>query len=328
MSEHGDVEENLSLLEALDSMSALRGEDPEAPRTILLLGFRGWNDAGEAATGVLKRVRDQTHSVKIHQILDEKFYDYQVIRPTVRRGSNGQRTIGWPGVRFYETGDASGRHRVIVGYGHEPSFNWKSYADQIMTFIAREHIDAVILLGSLLADTPHSRPLPTATTTDNRSLQKLIGLEQSMYEGPTGMIGVLSERFSRSGVPSVSTWVSVPHYVSHSPSPKAELSLFAALEELFGIVWNDPELASAAQQWEDNVNQLAESDSDIAEYVAKLERAVDAAVGSSLALPQVSGETIAKEFEQYLRSFSHDASPADDESPSSSDEPEGDSEEH
>jgi hypothetical protein len=44
------------------------------------------------------------------------------------------------------------------------------------------------------------------------------------------------------------------------------------------------------------VNDLAADDSEIAEYVKALEESKDAAE-----LPDISGDTIAKEFERYLR---------------------------
>ena len=47
------------------------------------------------------------------------------------------------------------------------------------------------------------------------------GLGRSTYEGPTGIVGVLHEAFSRARLPSASLWAAVPHYVASTPSPKA-----------------------------------------------------------------------------------------------------------
>lgn len=317
MTEREDFEDNLSLIEALDALAALRGDDPEDPRTILLLAFRGWNDAGEAASGILRRMRTRADAPKIHQIIDEKYYDYQVLRPRTERRSDGRRSIRWPGLRFFDASRDLGRHRVIIGYGAEPSFLWRTYADQVMAFIAREHVDAVILLGAMLADSTHTRPLPTFMTSEDRSLRRLMGLDQSAYEGPTGMLGILSEKFSRSGLPTVSAWVSIPHYVSQAPSPKAELALLGCLEELFGTVFNDPQLLEEVEEWTQSVNGLVASDSNLAEYLAKLERAIDAVAARTSALRETSGEEIAEEFSEYLRTIDRD----DDEGPQSGKSP-------
>ncbi|MCB4207502.1 proteasome assembly chaperone family protein [Arthrobacter sp. UM1] len=321
MTEHGDPDDQQTLLDALDAMSAVQGGESESPRTVLVLAFKGWNDAGESASGVLRRIRRLTEASSFESLSDERYYDYQVLRPRVRRQTDGRRTVAWPGVRFYEAGETGERLRLIVAYGHEPSFLWKSYAERIMGIVARERVDAVVLLGAMLADTPHTRPLPTSTTSESEPLRRILGIEQSVYEGPTGMLGILSEKFSRSGLPAVSVWVSVPHYVSQAPSPKAELALLSALEELFGRVWPDGTLAQDAEEWEGTVNELAEADSDISEYVHKLEQAVDSAVDATAALPQASGEAIAKEFEQYLRAYNDDdaGGRADDDSDDESD---------
>ncbi|GAA1348558.1 PAC2 family protein [Falsarthrobacter nasiphocae] len=303
MTDTPDRHEPATLMRALGTMAASRGENPDAAKTVLLIAFRGWNDAGEAASSVLRRARTAANAPLVSAVTDERFYDYQVLRPRVSRSSSGERSIRWPGVRFYDVGTGAGRDRVIVAYGHEPSFAWRTFAERVMAFTAAEGVDAVVLLGAMLADVPHSRPFPTIMTTEDERLGTLMGLDASTYEGPTGMLGVLSSTFARHGVPALSAWVSVPHYVSQSPSPKAQLALVGALEEIFGVVLQDAQLVDEAEAWERNVEELAENDEDIREYVRRLERTVDAAVEASASLPEVSGDVIAEEIETFLRSY-------------------------
>jgi hypothetical protein len=56
------------------------------------------------------------------------------------------------------------------------------------------------------------------------------------------------------------------------------------------------DLPEQARAWERGVNELAEQDTEVAEYVRALEEQKDATE-----LPEASGDAIAREFERYLR---------------------------
>jgi hypothetical protein len=61
------------------------------------------------------------------------------------------------------------------------------------------------------------------------------------------------------------------------------------------------DLVEEARAWEIGVDELAEDDEEVADYVRQLEQARD-----TTELPEASGEAIAKEFERYLRRRSSD----------------------
>src|SRR5664279_4994152 len=123
-----------------------------------------------------------------------------------------------------------------------------------------------------------------------------LSVEPSSYEGPTGIVGVLHDSAGRSGVPGVSLWAAVPHYVGQAPSPKATLALLRRVEELLDVTVPLGDLPEDARAWEHGVDELAQEDSEIGDYVRQLEEAKDTAD-----LPEASGEAIAREFERYLR---------------------------
>ena len=80
-------------------------------------------------------------------------------------------------------------------------------------------VELVVTLGSLLADVPHTRPAPVTASASDPSLVERLGVQPSRYEGPTGIVGVLHDACRAAGIPSVSLWAAVPHYVSMTPSP-------------------------------------------------------------------------------------------------------------
>ncbi|WP_030529218.1 PAC2 family protein [Phycicoccus jejuensis] len=262
---------------------------------VMIAAFEGWNDAGEAASSVLEHLADVWGAEVVAALDPEDYYDFQVNRPRVVV-EGGKRRISWRTTRILVARDTSLGRDVIIVQGVEPSFRWRAFAVELMELAEAADVSMVVTLGALMADVAHTRPIPVTATSDNEDTRHRHGLEVSGYEGPTGIVGIVSDAATQVGIPSVSCWAAVPHYAGHSPSPKATLALVGRLEELFDAPIEHDELEDDARAWERGINELAESDSEVAEYVESLEEAQDTAE-----LPEASGDAIAKEFERYLR---------------------------
>ncbi|WP_427169585.1 PAC2 family protein [Arthrobacter sp. 92] len=270
---------------------------PEGQRiTVMLAAFEGWNDAGEAASDALRYLNKLWGGKKVGSIDADEYYDFQFTRPTIRRTASGERKIKWPSTRIYKASAPDSNVDVIFVQGTEPSYKWRAYTAELLVHAEALHVDYVILVGALLADVPHSRPIPVSTSTDDSALRERMNLESSQYEGPVGIVGVLAEVALLAGLPTVSLWAAVPHYVAQAPSPKAQLALLHRIEELLQVPLDTQELVEESDAWERGVDELATEDPEIAAYVRQLEEAKDTAD-----LPEASGESIAREFERYLK---------------------------
>jgi proteasome assembly chaperone (PAC2) family protein len=264
--------------------------------TILLAAFEGWNDAGSAASQALEHLHEVWGAEQIDELDSEEYHDFQVNRPTLGPGADGHREITWPTTAVaVATAPRSGRQIVLV-HGIEPSMRWRRYCAELLDIAARLDVRTVITVGALLADVPHTRPIPVAATSEDPAVRELLGVEPNTYEGPTGIVGVLQHEAEARGMRALSLWAAVPHYVAHPPSPKATLAILTRLEGLLGEPVALGELPDDAAAWQQGVDELASEDSEIAEYVRQLEEAKDTAD-----LPEASGEAIAQEFERYLR---------------------------
>ncbi|MFE6777713.1 PAC2 family protein [Streptomyces sp. NPDC057702] len=269
---------------------------PELIDPVMICAFEGWNDAGDAASTAVGHL-DREWKGEVFAALDaEDYYDFQVNRPTVWL-DGGVRKVTWPTTRLsvVRTGGDKPRDLVLVR-GIEPSMRWRSFCNEILGFAHELGVEMVVVLGALLGDTPHTRPVPVSGVTSDPDLARSLDLEESRYEGPTGIVGILQESCTHAGVPAVSLWAAVPHYVSQPPNPKATLALLNRLEDLLELRIPLGELPEDARAWQLGVDQLAAEDSEVAEYVQSLEEARDTAE-----LPEASGEAIAREFERYLR---------------------------
>ncbi|MFG2213985.1 PAC2 family protein [Streptomyces sp. NPDC048685] len=269
---------------------------PELIDPVMVAAFEGWNDAGDAASTAVAHL-DREWKGEVFAALDaEDYYDFQVNRPTLWL-DGGVRKITWPTTRLsvVRVGGDKPRDLVLVR-GIEPSMRWRSFCNEILGFAHELGVEMVVILGALLGDTPHTRPVPVSGVTSDPDLARTMDLEETKYEGPTGIVGILQEACTHAGVPAVSLWAAVPHYVSQPPNPKATLALLNRLEDLIGLRIPLGELPEDARAWQLGVDQLAAEDSEVAEYVQTLEEARDTAE-----LPEASGEAIAREFERYLR---------------------------
>ncbi len=265
-------------------------------QTVMLAAFEGWNDAGSAATSALLHLHEVWGAVDVDELDPEEYHDFQVNRPVVTEAEDGSREITWPTTTVASALVPGSGRRVLLVHGIEPSMRWRRYCRELLDIAERHGVTTVVTLGALLADVPHTRPIPMTATSESTGLQAVLDVESSTYEGPTGIVGVLQHAASERGMQSVSLWAAVPHYVAHPPSPKATLAILSRVEELLSEPVPLGDLPEDAQAWEHGVDELAEEDAEIAEYVHQLEEAKDTAE-----LPEASGEAIAREFERYLR---------------------------
>ncbi|MFX4270648.1 PAC2 family protein [Propionibacteriaceae bacterium Y1685] len=261
---------------------------------IVIAAFSGWNDAGVAASQAMEHLQDVTDAEELLALDPDDFYDFQVNRPTITRDTPTESTIDWP-TTTVSIGRLGAQDLVLIE-GPEPNFRWRAFTNQLMSALRSTNPAMVLVLGALLADTPHSRPIPVTGSVTDLLLAERLGMEVSTYEGPTGIVGLFAKACQDAGHPTVSLWAAVPHYVSQSPCPKASLALLHRLEDLLDSPIDQGDLPELARAWERGVAELASDDAEIAEYVAGLEQEQDESE-----LPEATGDAIAAEFMRYLR---------------------------
>jgi proteasome assembly chaperone (PAC2) family protein len=269
---------------------------PELRDPIMIAAFEGWNDAGETASATLGHLIRTWGAEPVAALDPEDYYDFQVNRPRVVQESDGNRAIRWPTTRILLAQDTPLDRDVLLVQGIEPSMRWMTFYGEIIDLARDLDVRTLITLGGLLADVPHTRPIPVTVSSEHEETRQRYDLQASQYEGPTGIVGVIVDAAHEAGIPTMSVWAAVPHYAGGSPSPKATLALLTRLEELLDTIIGHDDLPEQARAWEHGVDELAQSDDEVAEYVQTLEQAQD-----TTELPEASGDAIAREFERYLR---------------------------
>jgi proteasome assembly chaperone (PAC2) family protein len=277
-------------------------ERPSAlERPVLIAAFRGWNDGGQAATLAAGYLAKLWGARKFADIDPELFVDFQATRPQVSLEEGRTRKIEWPENTFFRASIPEANRDAILLVGVEPNYRWRTFSE-IVTDLGRDlGVELAVTLGALVADVPHTRPSPVTGAATDPQLVDELGLQLSRYEGPTGIVGVLLDSCRRVGIPSVSLWAAVPHYVQLAPSPPAAKAL---CERLGGVLATDidvSELEEASDEYVDQVSQAVATDPETASYVEELERRSDSLelLEDSADLP--SGEALAQEISRFLR---------------------------
>ena len=256
---------------------------------VVVMAFGGWNDAADAATEVIDFFETNYPTDEVWNLDSEDYYDYQVNRPRICFTEDG-RDVEWP-VTSICVSHLPERDVVLVA-GPEPNLRWRSFATTLISAFRSIEPELVVTVGAMLADKPHTHPVHVSATSSDPDLAAKLGLPTSSYEGTTGIVGVLSDSCRRAGLPVVSLWAHVPHYVSNPPNPKATLALLEKVADLLDLEFDLGELEKLAASWERSVNEVVAEDPDIADYVASLEASVE---------QTFSADSIAAEFERYLR---------------------------
>lgn len=291
-------------------MDALRWEQrPKLRQPVLIASFEGWNDAGEAASLAGRWLATAWGARRFATLDPEEFYDFTVTRPNVRIVDGESQHIDWPMTTFETCVVPTKDTDVVFLHAVEPQLRWRTYCAAVTGLAVALDCKHVITLGSLLAEVAHTRPVRITGSAIDRDMSDRLGISRSNYEGPTGIVGVLSDACTRAGIPTTSLWATIPHYVSQTQSPKAALALVERLADLFSAPTDVTELRLATTAYEERVAELVCADEDAAAYVEQLETADEndeVRVGFEFDEELKLGTGLAAEAEIFLRDQSND----------------------
>ncbi len=275
-------------------------EAPKLRSPVLVCAFRGWNDAAGSATTALSSVAESLDAEVFAHVDPEEFFDFQVARPTVHLVEGQTREVEWPGNNLLAAEAPGAERDLILLAGTEPNLRWRTFSDSIAELADDLGCEMIVSLGALIADVTHTMPVPITGIASDEHLVSELGLTRSNYEGPTGIVGVVHDACRKRGMNSASLWAAVPHYVAAVPNPKAALALVRRLESVVGVAVEASDLEDEVDSFESQIDIAVEANPEIAELVERLEAQQTEAMDEE-AEDVPSGESLARDFERYLR---------------------------
>lgn len=275
---------------------------PDLHEPLMIAAFEGWSDAGDAASDAVSWLAGAWAAEPFAAIDPEDFYNFTDTRPRVSIDEGGIRKLDWPANVFSAASVPGTEQQVVFLQGIEPNTKWRTYASIVDEVVAETGATQMLSVGSFLTDVPHTRAVRVTGTSTDPTLIKLHNLVPARYQGPTGIISVLAERLTGQGVPWMSLWATVPHYVGQTASPKAALALVERVSDLLGVILDTTSLQRAAEDYVRQISEVVESDEDVAAYVRRLEESHDRNLMAEI---PPDGEALAAEIQKFLRERPH-----------------------
>jgi proteasome assembly chaperone (PAC2) family protein len=212
--------------------------------------------------------------------------------------------IRWPRNDFYYFEDEDESRNLLLFIGTEPNLRWRAYSSIITDVAVRSEVGVVISLGALLDAVPHTREPRVTGRASSATLTgkvKWLGIQNSGYQGPTGIHTAFTDACSNHGLDHASIWGHSPHYVETSPNPRVSLALLEKLRSLVDFDVDLKELDLAGEAFGEDVTKAIAKRSDVSSYVEKLERRYDASHRpDDDEMPDA--DDMVRELEQFLRS--------------------------
>jgi hypothetical protein len=239
---------------------------------VALIAFAGWGDAGESSTGAAEEYLTALEGEVFARIDPDEFFEFQVRRPVIHI-DDGIRQISWPRNEFHALHHPQGD--LVVLLGEEPQLRWRAFCELVSGVLHDLGVRQAVTMGAFLGQVPHSLPVPLIGAAADARLLSASGLPASGYQGPTGIIGVLTNHLGDSGIDTVSTWAAVPHYLGSQRYPPGVAALVAKSGELLDRALDTSELDGAAERFRLSVDGALDESQDLREYVERLENAYD-----------------------------------------------------
>src|SRR5918999_6346036 len=124
---------------------------PTLRSPVMVCAFKGWNDAGEAASAAVSFIRESFDAEDVASIDPEEYFDFTAVRPTVRLTEGETREIEWPENSFAVAPVPGAEGDLVMLQGVEPSLRWRRFADDVISTARELGVRTLITLGALLA---------------------------------------------------------------------------------------------------------------------------------------------------------------------------------
>lgn len=280
----------------------------------LVYGFEGWTDSGFAASVALAFLNKQASAEVFAEFLPDGLFDYRSRRPIFSVSNGVSKGLTWPAIVMSE-GRLSGTHELISLTGPEPDLNWQAFSRRVAETAEQMGVSIAIGIGAIPAPVPHTKSPPIIATSPDPELVAKVGSLHGSFQVPAGVQIAIESAIAERGVPSMSIWARVPHYVAQMAWPQASIALTKTLEGLVGFELDLSELAQSASEAQAKVDEAVRQNTEAQEYIGRLEQLFgDEEAGAQTAGPvaefgSMTGEQIASEIEQFLADRSRDDRP-------------------
>jgi len=245
---------------------------PKLKNPLLIAAFRGWNDGGKASTNAVRRLVDMCEAKRFASIDPEEFFVFSENRPLVKLvDGQSRREIQWQKNEFYHAELPGGDRDLVLFLGTEPNLKWRTFSDNFVSLARQLDARFIITLGAYLADVLYTLPIQVNGFSNDLQMMEDHSLQRTSYEGPTGIVGTLTNLLQAEQFGTLSLWAAVPYYIS-IPNPKATHAMLKKLCEIFALEIDLKALEKDADNFDNEINDVVAKDPNVAAYVRELKK--------------------------------------------------------
>ncbi len=281
------------------------GELPDLDSPTMLVMMTGWIDASGAAAGAMEHIISETNSTTLIEFDPDTFIDYRARRPTMelREGVNSKINWAIPEIRLGQ--DAAGVNLLLLT-GPEPDTAWRLFASTVAEIAQQMDVKQVIGLGAYPYGAPHTRPVCLTATSIDPSISARLSTTRNTLNVPAGVEAIIEHALHKKGIPSMTLWAQIPHYVATMAYPSASAALIEMINLEAGLSIDSSTLRQEAGVQRERLDQLVLGNPEHGEMLIKLEAAYDEIHGQGAPMPAHSDaiptvDELAAEVEQFLR---------------------------
>lgn len=264
---------------------------PRLRNPIAILAFSGWGDAGDSSSDAARFLVAGAEAETIGRFDSDPFFDFQVNRPVVSLDEDGVRSISWPTTELMVV--HLPERDLLVVIGDEPNYNWKRFVNELCSALVELEVTQAVTLGAFIGQVPHTLPVPVVGSSSSAGMIASHGLLPSRYEGPTGIVGVITQSLANHQIDTVSLWAAVPHYLSNQSYPPGVEALVRKINEIVGLAIDLRPLEERSAEFRNSIDAALDESDELADYVRQLE--------SEGLESEDPGEELVEEIERYLR---------------------------
>jgi proteasome assembly chaperone (PAC2) family protein len=261
-------------------------EEPKLDAPYVMVGFKGWLNAGEVSTGSIDYLRQSLGARKFAHIEPQGFYVYQIpsatpeqtLRPRTRIEEGVVKRLDLPKNEFSFWKSGTG-HDLILFSGVEPNLDWPEFAQAILDVARRFQAPRIYTLGGVFDQVPHTRRTRTfAVVNLPRLIDELKSLTRFLdYEGPCSFTTMLLSAAREQGIEAVGITARTPLYIQEY-NAKACYDLLKVVLTLTRLDIDLGDLKQAGNALVEMTDRAFNQNQSALEQLRKMEELFDAAL--------------------------------------------------
>ncbi len=239
-------------------------DSPDLVNPHILIGYRGWLNAGEMVTGCIDFLRLKLHARKFASIDSRPFYIWQfpgfdsaqAMRPNAVVEGGLIKSLDEPANEFFLWKSGAG-HDLILFTGFEPNIAWSEYTAAILSVAKRYKACRIYILGGVIDQVPHTWEINVYAVLSRPEMKsEFQSFPLLNCKGPNSFSTLFVNHAGREGIEAASIVARVPPYI-HTFNVKIGHEF---LKKVFALTSLNIDLSDLRKSG-DAVNKMMENDS-------------------------------------------------------------------